>query len=215
MWTTTVEDILVTGLKMVGWGLTTAGGAFIGSYLGSYMKKKGENKAIHEDIGKLVDQVKAVTEATKKIEATISDEVWNRQKRWEIKREVLFEVVRNVSRSYDVLKHLDLVLQTGIANSSSTSPFLMQLKVEENAKWFEAVSALDQSGLFIDATCDKRIGAALFDYRKLAAIAGKIHKDDAQIFKSKNVDLMRLRNALLDAIRKDLGIDVTPQSIES
>ena len=32
-----------------------------GAYLGSYLKKKGENLATHEDIDKLVDQVSAVT----------------------------------------------------------------------------------------------------------------------------------------------------------
>lgn len=36
----------------------------VGAFIGSYLKKKGENLAIHEDIKKLVDQVKATTEAT-------------------------------------------------------------------------------------------------------------------------------------------------------
>jgi hypothetical protein len=43
-----------------------------GAYLGSYLKKKGENLATHEDINKLVDQVSAVTTATKQIETKIS-----------------------------------------------------------------------------------------------------------------------------------------------
>ncbi len=46
--------------------------AGIASYLGSYLKKKGENLATHEDINKLVDQVSAVTAATKQIEARIT-----------------------------------------------------------------------------------------------------------------------------------------------
>jgi hypothetical protein len=51
-----------------------------------YLKKKGENLATHEDIGKLIDQVRAVTITTKEIEASISDRSWNRQKHWEMKR---------------------------------------------------------------------------------------------------------------------------------
>ena len=43
-----------------------------GAFIGSYLKKKGENLATHEDINKLVDQVKSVTQATKEIEAKIS-----------------------------------------------------------------------------------------------------------------------------------------------
>jgi hypothetical protein len=48
------------------------------SYLPAYAKEKGKNLATHEDIQKLVDQVKAVTLATKKIEAEISSGVWDR-----------------------------------------------------------------------------------------------------------------------------------------
>lgn len=62
-------------------GLSLVGG-WLGAYLGSYLKKKGENLATHEDIDKLVDQVRAVTQTTKEIEAKISNEVWDRQKRW-------------------------------------------------------------------------------------------------------------------------------------
>jgi uncharacterized membrane protein YfcA len=33
--------------NIVLWGLATLAGSFIGSFLGSYFKKKGENRAIH------------------------------------------------------------------------------------------------------------------------------------------------------------------------
>jgi hypothetical protein len=50
------------------WGLTALVTAFVGSYLGAYLKKKGENLATHEDIDKLLDQVSAVTQTTKETE---------------------------------------------------------------------------------------------------------------------------------------------------
>jgi len=37
------------------------------------------------------------TRVTNEIEAKISDEVWDRQKRWELKRDVLFEVARKLA----------------------------------------------------------------------------------------------------------------------
>jgi hypothetical protein len=70
--------------------LTTLLGILVG-YLTGYAKKKGENRAIHEDLGKLTDQVAAVTKTAKEIEAKISSDLWDRQKRWELKREVLRE----------------------------------------------------------------------------------------------------------------------------
>ena len=45
--------------------------AGVGAYLGSYLKKKGENLATHEDIEIVLDQVRKVTQTTKEIEAKI------------------------------------------------------------------------------------------------------------------------------------------------
>jgi hypothetical protein len=70
-------------------------GAWFASYMGSYMRKKGENLATHEDLDKLVKQLEATTNATKAIEARISHETWGRQKNWEMKRDALVSVVRH------------------------------------------------------------------------------------------------------------------------
>jgi hypothetical protein len=43
--------------NLLWWGLTTLVSAFVGSYLAGYLKRKGENLATHEDIGKLVDRI--------------------------------------------------------------------------------------------------------------------------------------------------------------
>jgi hypothetical protein len=72
-------------------------GAGCGAYFGAYLKKKGENWATHADIGKLVDQMAAVTTATKKIEAAISDDVWGRQRRWELKRDTILQTMDEIS----------------------------------------------------------------------------------------------------------------------
>lgn len=84
-------DILDLIGKYAGTAITTfvAGGA--GAYFGSYFRKKAENKAMHQDIGKLVDQVRAVTKATREIEAKISDDVWARQRRWELRRDIMLQ----------------------------------------------------------------------------------------------------------------------------
>lgn len=70
-----------------------AGGS---AYFGAYLKKKGENFATHEDIDKLVSQVAVVTQTTKEIEAKISSEVWDAQRRWELKKDTSIELVKQV-----------------------------------------------------------------------------------------------------------------------
>jgi len=62
----------MTDVELLGVFVTTAVGSGVGAYLSSYLKKKGENLATHEDIDKLVKQVSAVTAATKQIEARIA-----------------------------------------------------------------------------------------------------------------------------------------------
>src|SRR5713226_6995418 len=98
--------------KLIAWGLATLIGAFIGSFLASYLRKKGENLATHEDLDKLMDQVRAVTTTTKEIEAKISTNVWDRQKRREMKREVLFEATRRLGAVNDALIALNAACET-------------------------------------------------------------------------------------------------------
>jgi hypothetical protein len=43
--------------------------AAVGSYFGSYLKKRAENRAVHADLGRLIEQVSAVSAATERIEA--------------------------------------------------------------------------------------------------------------------------------------------------
>jgi hypothetical protein len=84
-------------VKYSGVFLTTTAGGWLGAFLGAYFKKKGENLATHEDINLLVHQVQAVTTATQEIEAKISNEVWSRQRRWELRRDIMLQVVDGLS----------------------------------------------------------------------------------------------------------------------
>ena len=91
--------------------LLAAIGGWFGSYFQGYMSEKGKNLATHEDIDKLVDQVKAVTQTTKEIEAKISDQVWDRQRRWELKRDQIVKLADQMSIAKDALVHLDAGLR--------------------------------------------------------------------------------------------------------
>lgn len=75
--------------------------AAVGAYFGSYLKKKGENLATQEDLNKLVDQLKATTEATKRIEAQISGEMWDKQKQWELTRDAALRLMEAQARLED------------------------------------------------------------------------------------------------------------------
>jgi hypothetical protein len=95
-----------------GWALTTLGGAFGGSWLGAYMKKKGEDRAMKEGFKEVLEQTRETTTATKSIEARISDDVWNRQKRWEMRRDVVSETAKSVAKTKDALQKMHAIFMT-------------------------------------------------------------------------------------------------------
>ena len=78
----------------------------ISTYIGAYLRKKGENLATHEDVDRLVAQVSAVTQVTKQIEAKVekSSKVYERQ----------LDILQGVySKLYDVLAVLQRMTSGG------------------------------------------------------------------------------------------------------
>ena len=90
---TAIEFLDLIG-KYAGTGVTTFVAGGLGAYCSSYLKKSAENKAIHENLGKLVQQMSAVTQATKEIEARISIDVWSHQQRWDVQKAALLDSLK-------------------------------------------------------------------------------------------------------------------------
>src|SRR6516164_6447747 len=72
---------------------------FGGLGLGEYVKKRAESLATRKDIGALTKEVEG-------IKAEISKGEWNRQKRWELKREVLLEATERLAEVIEALRLL-------------------------------------------------------------------------------------------------------------
>jgi len=177
----------------------------LGAYFGAYLRQKGKNLATHEDINKLVDQVATVTTTTKEIEARISSEVWDRQKLWELKRNVLFELAKRVAAIFDALGNLDSAY--AIARQSDLPGLGLEHRSEANQKWFAALASLEESELFVDVICDKYLQDAVLKFRVLAVtIAHAINKGDREIFLKSHSELRKLGDAIVSATRKELGV---------
>jgi hypothetical protein len=68
-------------------------GLWIKSYFGPYLTQKAKNLATHEDIQKLIDQVRE----TERVKAEISDSMWDRQSRWTYKRDLYVKIVETLT----------------------------------------------------------------------------------------------------------------------
>ena len=149
-----IEALLAGGLSLVGgWG---------GAYFGAYLRQKGENLATHEDINKLVDQVRAVTQATKEIESKISNDVWDRQKRWEIKRDAVFEMVREMGSLEVALG--DFISVYRASQGEEQSEFYKRKKIEESQKYQQAQGSYERAKTVAILVCSEKIKQASSDF---------------------------------------------------
>jgi hypothetical protein len=78
---------------------------FVRPFFGAYANKKGENLATKEDIAQL-------TKIAEGIRAKISDEVWDRQKQWELKRDAVLDAIRAHADLEYALVNLNSLLST-------------------------------------------------------------------------------------------------------
>lgn len=190
--------------------LTTLTSAFVGSFLAGYLKTKGKNLATHEDIGKLVDQVAAVTKTTKEIEAKITSGVWDRQKRWELKRGVLFEATKRVAEVDDALLSLDSVLQLQRTDHIPDDDLAWATsKSEILRRWSKASTAFDETRLFVGVVCGEEATSAFNDFRLFVLkIAAGLSKDP-EIYKKSQPEFGKRLSLLQKVIRKELRIEET------
>ncbi|HEY2350898.1 MAG TPA: hypothetical protein VGH83_00190 [Candidatus Acidoferrum sp.] len=195
---------------------------FVG-FLAGYMKKKGEDLATHENLGKLVEQMSAVTKATKDIEAKISSDVWDRQKRWELKREVLFDATKRLADVEDGLLSLDSILQVELAKQNKVEEEGAKLawaetKHERTMKWSQASAAFDEARLMVNMACQKDTIAAFEAFGTLVNLtAAKITPGkDWEVYDKSRPEREKKRVAVRTAVRKELGIDEHsgPQPVE-
>lgn len=188
------------------WLLVTLVGSFGGSWFGAYFKKKGENYATHEDINKLVDQVKAVTAATKEIEARISTEVWNRQRRWELKRDVLLDAMKRLGALPTELSNLHAVYQT--APVGLDQALIDEKRLRESEKWSEASSGFDAAVFLTALVCGEEVVNALRVFSLFA------RQCSANLMEGNSVPVHKWTAELVDkfqrateAARKELEVD--------
>jgi hypothetical protein len=104
----------------------------------------------------LVDQLRAVTTTTKEIEARISNDVWDRQKRWELKRDVLFEA----ARASTGLERALTKVSRWRRDSEDQSEYLSQAKQE----YEDALGKLESASVAVELVCKTLCSIALQEF---------------------------------------------------
>jgi hypothetical protein len=93
-------NIFVSGFS----GLAVAVAVFVflkkrlEKYLDGYLGEKGKTLARREDIEELKKEVQILTKETETIKAQIADQVWDRQMRWQQKRDMYHRLLESIGQ---------------------------------------------------------------------------------------------------------------------
>jgi hypothetical protein len=201
------DQYFVTAL----WGIPffsfiTAGA---GAYLGGYLKKRGENLATKDDFKDLREQTRQLTEATKQVEATISNEVWDRQRQWELKRDVLLEAARCVADVDAMLIRVDAVLKVKSQESgasASVESFFIDKKRESTQALNDADNALTRSTMAVAVVGSVKVRNSFnIMLGVLRSVSAKVLADGAvDQYAAGRADIQRALDNLVVAIRAEL-----------
>jgi hypothetical protein len=187
--------------KLIEWALSSIVGALFGSFLaGGYLKRKGENLATHEDIDKLVDQVRAVTTATKEIEEKIDSTVWAKQRHWEMKRDALFVAVQALDRTKAAFVDLWAVniLDPPQPDGSRRYHEYIERKKTVDERWLTETNRFDETRSSVSLICGVAIRHALAEASTL------IRSNASKLFKHQftDEDFEKEADTTKQAIRK-------------
>jgi|SRR5579862_3440552 len=193
-------------------------GFWFKSFFGPYLSQKAKNLATHEDIQKLVDQVRE----TERVKAEISDRIWDRQRRWDVKKEMYVDAYAAVHKLADklvALTHLKrAMVRQEIDGGEALAAALNEMRKD-----------LDQLGkisfvapLFLSDAASKslwRISQVISVYLEIVSKdVGSITDDDMNILER---DLaIRINPAIVDfatQAREDIGYpsDKSPMSTKT
>jgi hypothetical protein len=199
-------------MENLAWVLLAAIASGFGGYFGAYLRKRGENLATKEDFRDLKEQTAELTRTTKEIETKIDDQIWRRQRQWELRRDVLLEASRRVAEADNALLSLNSAVS---CPHSEDDPHWVEAIVERQHSWGKASSALDESRFAIGVVCGKATIDAVDSFAVLANnIAAELSRKKPGAYQDRALELTEKFFVARHAIRKELGVEslLTPRS---
>lgn len=126
----------------------------------AYSEAKGKNLATKEDLNDLKEQTAMLAQTTKEIESKIEDQVWNRQRHWELKRDTLLEALECAAEVDSMIIRVDSLAK--VLSEVPEDSDKISIKLHMTRKLNEALDALSDS--------DNKLLRA---YMKSSVIAGE------------------------------------------
>jgi hypothetical protein len=183
--------------------------AAIMGYFGGYFKEKGKNYATKEDFDALRIQQQELTRATKEVEATISKELWDQKRQWEIKRDALFEGCRVMAEFNAALVRLHTVWTFEIAEAEKgvAEPLMLKHRNESATALNDASNSFERAQLLISIVSGSEVQKALGTMGKLLKnLAADVVNGKQEGYATLAPLLKGAEKLAVDAMRKELSI---------
>jgi hypothetical protein len=188
---------------LLSWILRTA----LAPYLDGYSRKKGENRATDEHLDKLVQQVDAVTKTTESIKAVISDDMWDRQRQWELRRDVVLDAIRTLADLDGAVAELYVVWSIPIHKTKQAEDALNSKRIEAIKLFSRCSSSFQRAHTVADVAIGGKLSRSISAYFQSALLlVGKMRSDRTSFNINAREDLAKLHNAVILSAREALGI---------
>lgn len=184
-------------------------GTIIGAFATGYFKTFGKNLATHQDMENMLEQVSATTERTKSIEAAISDDVWDRQRQWEMKRDALFEAVRTLGKLDDALLELYSAYNVELPEDEQKKLLVEESRATRYSNWYEASVNFDAARFLAELVSGKNMNDALDQYIILSrTVSLEIKKGAPASYMDTAIERFKKIQSVYAVIRKELDLEV-------
>ena len=213
---TSPTDEWLASIRLFGIPILSLIAAGAGAYLGSYLMKKGENLATKEDFNDLKDQTRQLTQATKEIESRIDDQVWNQQRQWELKRDILLDATKRMADAGNKLMALDTFWDQKVKGELGPEESQVTVQHKYVTEWQVSMRSFEETEEVIQIICSTTTMLAftqLGDY--LRRTAGQIVNGDRAAYLPSRKERDRLFGLAKFAVRKELGIATSVMPLSS
>jgi hypothetical protein len=150
--------------------------------------------------------MRAVTQATKEIESKISNEMWDRQKQWEIKKDAIFDAMKEMGRVENSL--IELMARYIAFKSEIVAEDERQARVDAGTRFQQALMSLNRANVLLALVCSDEVR------NKISVIVGigtnvrkHLSTNDVNEANKRTQELMDALSELTFMIRAELRID--------
>jgi|GEM_PF-3400241 len=175
-------------------------GNFVRPFVGFYARKKAENLATKEDIAQ-------ITKTQEEIKSQISDKMWDRQRQWDLKRDVVLDSVRAMADfDYFISEFSAVFAKPDGASTDEAHAKLQEDKIRAIQKSMQIRYAYQRAHTVADLMIGKRLSEALSAYFQFAALILRDVPSRKVAYDSNSwKEHAKRHNSIILAARKELG----------